>query len=113
DAMKYIERGHKVSTFCSIYIGRSLVDAQKPYPFSLLSVLNYVIDENVAREIIIHRSLRHPNIIRFKEQICHLDRSPTPRLKICNFVISTTFDAKINYTILLQRSSQGENMMER
>jgi len=27
------------------------------------------IDENVAREIINHRSLRHPNIIRFKELI--------------------------------------------
>ncbi|XP_077233371.1 serine/threonine-protein kinase SRK2A-like isoform X3 [Tasmannia lanceolata] len=27
------------------------------------------IDENVAREIINHRSLRHPNIIRFKEVI--------------------------------------------
>ncbi|KAF3444454.1 hypothetical protein FNV43_RR14146 [Rhamnella rubrinervis] len=26
-----------------------------------------LIDENVAREIINHRSLRHPNIIRFKE----------------------------------------------
>lgn len=25
------------------------------------------IDENVAREIINHRSLRHPNIIRFRE----------------------------------------------
>jgi hypothetical protein len=25
------------------------------------------IDENVYREIINHRSLRHPNIIRFKE----------------------------------------------
>ena len=25
------------------------------------------IDENVAREIINHRSLKHPNIIRFKE----------------------------------------------
>ncbi|KAF4352265.1 hypothetical protein F8388_003330 [Cannabis sativa] len=52
------------------------------------------IDENVAREIINHRSLRHPNIIRFKEQICHrdlklentlLDGSPAPRLKICDF----------------------------
>ncbi|PPD79168.1 hypothetical protein GOBAR_DD23905 [Gossypium barbadense] len=47
------------------------------------------IDENVAREIINHRSLRHPNIIRFKEativmeyagggklfdQICSADR---------------------------------------
>ncbi|XP_042515599.1 serine/threonine-protein kinase SAPK6-like isoform X1 [Macadamia integrifolia] len=27
----------------------------------------YKIDENVAREIINHRSLRHPNIIRFKK----------------------------------------------
>ncbi|GFP86687.1 serine/threonine-protein kinase sapk6 [Phtheirospermum japonicum] len=27
------------------------------------------IDENVVREIINHRSLRHPNIIRFKEVI--------------------------------------------
>jgi len=27
----------------------------------------FQIDENVAREIINHRSLRHPNIIRFKE----------------------------------------------
>ncbi|OWM84895.1 hypothetical protein CDL15_Pgr027682 [Punica granatum] len=70
------------------------------------------IDANVAREIINHKSLRHPNIIRFKEaryffqqlisgvsychslQICHrdlklentlLDGSPAPRLKICDF----------------------------
>ncbi|KAG1331075.1 Serine/threonine-protein kinase SAPK7 [Cocos nucifera] len=70
------------------------------------------IDEKVAREIINHRSLRHPNIIRFKEaryffqqlisgvsychfmQICHrdlklentlLDGNPAPRLKICDF----------------------------
>ncbi|THU56374.1 hypothetical protein C4D60_Mb11t16600 [Musa balbisiana] len=70
------------------------------------------IDENVAREIVNHRSLLHPNIIRFKEaryffqqlisgvsychfrQICHrdlklentlLDGSPAPRLKICDF----------------------------
>uniref|UniRef100_A0A0E0KQT3 non-specific serine/threonine protein kinase n=5 Tax=Oryza TaxID=4527 RepID=A0A0E0KQT3_ORYPU len=28
-----------------------------------------LIDENVAREIINHRSLRHPNIIRFKEVV--------------------------------------------
>jgi len=28
------------------------------------------IDENVAREIINHRSLRHLNIIRFKEVCC-------------------------------------------
>ncbi|KAK4477746.1 hypothetical protein RD792_017007, partial [Penstemon davidsonii] len=31
--------------------------------------LNMQIDENVAREIINHRSLRHPNIIRFKEVV--------------------------------------------
>ncbi|KAK7823355.1 serine/threonine-protein kinase sapk3 [Quercus suber] len=70
------------------------------------------IEENVQREIINHRSLRHPNIVRFKEarfffqqlisgvsychamEICHrdlklentlLDGSPTPRLKICDF----------------------------
>ncbi|GAY62861.1 hypothetical protein CUMW_221140 [Citrus unshiu] len=70
------------------------------------------IDANVAREIINHKQLRHPNIIRFKEaryffqqlisgvsychsmQICHrdlklentlLDGSPAPRLKICDF----------------------------
>ncbi|XP_068661228.1 serine/threonine-protein kinase SRK2A-like [Aristolochia californica] len=29
----------------------------------------YKIDENVAREMINHRSLRHPNIIRFKEVV--------------------------------------------
>uniref|UniRef100_A0A2P2JKJ0 non-specific serine/threonine protein kinase n=1 Tax=Rhizophora mucronata TaxID=61149 RepID=A0A2P2JKJ0_RHIMU len=29
----------------------------------------YKIDANVAREIINHRSLRHPNIIRFKELV--------------------------------------------
>ncbi|KAL3592091.1 hypothetical protein D5086_010731 [Populus alba] len=70
------------------------------------------IDGNVQREIINHRSLRHPNIVRFKEarfffqqlisgvsychamQVCHrdlklentlLDDSPAPRLKICDF----------------------------
>ncbi|KAF3781784.1 Serine/threonine-protein kinase [Nymphaea thermarum] len=70
------------------------------------------IDENVQREIINHRSLRHPNIVRFKQarfffqqlisgvsychsmQVCHrdlklentlLDGSATPRLKICDF----------------------------
>ncbi|CAI0518626.1 unnamed protein product [Linum tenue] len=70
------------------------------------------IDEHVQREIINHRALRHPNIVRFKEarfffqqlisgvsychsmEICHrdlklentlLDGSPSPRLKICDF----------------------------
>ena len=32
------------------------------------------IDENVAREIINHKSLRHPNIIRFKEVVLTPDR---------------------------------------
>ncbi|KAB2020134.1 hypothetical protein ES319_D07G046700v1 [Gossypium barbadense] len=32
------------------------------------------IDENVAREIINHSSLRHPNIIRFKEASILFDR---------------------------------------
>lgn len=35
--------------------------------FDLLWFVSLQIDENVAREIINHRSLRHPNIIRFKE----------------------------------------------
>ncbi|XP_052308850.1 serine/threonine-protein kinase SAPK2-like isoform X2 [Populus trichocarpa] len=70
------------------------------------------IDEHVQREIMNHRSLKHPDIIRFKEarfffrqlisgvshchsmQICHrdlklentlLDGSSAPRLKICDF----------------------------
>ena len=30
------------------------------------------IDENVQREIINHRSLRHPNIVRFKEVSVHV-----------------------------------------
>ncbi|TQE01982.1 hypothetical protein C1H46_012416 [Malus baccata] len=77
------------------------------------------IDENVRREIINHRSLRHPNIIRFKEarfffqqlisgvsychamQVCHrdlklentlLDGSQAPRLKICDFGYSKIAD---------------------
>jgi len=35
--------------------------------FLLFLLFHFQIDENVAREIINHRSLRHPNIIRFKE----------------------------------------------
>lgn len=33
------------------------------------SCLSVQIDENVQREIINHQSLRHPNIVRFKEVI--------------------------------------------
>ncbi len=37
--------------------------------------LLHQIDENVQREIINHRSLRHPNIVRFKEVLStHLRR---------------------------------------
>ncbi|KAL2903103.1 Serine/threonine-protein kinase SAPK3 [Bienertia sinuspersici] len=52
------------------------------------------IERGKKREIINHGSLRHPNIIKFKEEICHrdlklentlLDGSATPRLKICDF----------------------------
>ncbi|KAL6993693.1 non-specific serine,threonine protein kinase [Sarracenia purpurea var. burkii] len=59
------------------------------------------IDENVQREIINHRSLTHPNIVQFKEQVCHrdlklentlLDGSPAPRLKICDFGYSKIAD---------------------
>jgi serine/threonine-protein kinase SRK2 len=35
----------------------------------LLLNISREIDENVKREIINHRSLRHPNIVRFKEVI--------------------------------------------
>ena len=36
---------------------------------SVLSCISVQIDENVQREIINHQSLRHPNIVRFKEVI--------------------------------------------
>lgn len=38
----------------------------------MISLSWFQIDENVQREIINHRSLRHPNIIRFKEVIISL-----------------------------------------
>ncbi|TQE12652.1 hypothetical protein C1H46_001672 [Malus baccata] len=52
------------------------------------------IGEHVQREIMNHRALKHPNIVLFKEQICHrdlklentlLDGSTAPRVKICDF----------------------------
>jgi serine/threonine protein kinase len=40
----------------------------KTYPVLCVRfVLQVQIDQNVQREIINHRSLRHPNIVRFKE----------------------------------------------
>nr|CAB3461370.1 unnamed protein product [Digitaria exilis] len=47
-AVKLIERGHRVWALLSLLVSAS-------------------IDENVYREIINHRSLRHPNIIQFIE----------------------------------------------
>ena len=74
-AMKYIPRGLKVrriraplflSASCAILRPRiSVVNFFADDGCSVAVILQ--IDENVAREIINHRSLRHPNIIRFKE----------------------------------------------
>lgn len=85
-AIKYIERGQKV---CSIYVYKSIsvciylssfiYEFLKFLSFNCL-LLNWVsldsevfwvlqIDEHVQREIMNHRSLKHPNIIRFKEVV--------------------------------------------
>lgn len=67
-AMKYIERGHKVRIYTYIFL---FFNFSQQFPTIILWLFNVQltsqIDENVAREIINHRSLRHPNIIRFKE----------------------------------------------
>ena len=64
-AMKYIERGHKVRSWNLISLSSSSDLCFEIGDFDFVLLLQ--IDENVAREIINHRSLRHPNIIRFKE----------------------------------------------
>ena len=46
-----------------------------------LSILLVQIDENVQREIINHRSLRHPNIVRFKE-VCKAHLTVLDPLKV-------------------------------
>jgi serine/threonine protein kinase len=70
-AMKYIPRGQKVRPGLRIRPPPAGIPAGYPPflpgQFWLTCVLTDQIDENVAREIINHRSLRHPNIIRFKE----------------------------------------------
>ncbi|KAK1274278.1 Serine/threonine-protein kinase SAPK3 [Acorus gramineus] len=77
-------------------VARLVRDKKTGELFAVKYIERGKIDENVQREIINHRSLRHPNIVRFKEvqQICHrdlklentlLDGSPAPRLKICDF----------------------------
>ncbi|PHT68186.1 hypothetical protein T459_27673 [Capsicum annuum] len=64
-----------------------------------------IIDEKIQWETINHRSPRHPNIIRFKEQVCHrdlklentlLDGSPAPWLKICDFGYSKRYESSSN-----------------
>lgn len=91
-AMKYIERGHKVFPFFLFYfffkflikpillLACMYLLMNESFDFWFL-ILSYVfvylifgitvfqIDANVAREIINHKQLRHPNIIRFKEVI--------------------------------------------
>ncbi|KAL6637921.1 hypothetical protein ACP70R_025493 [Stipagrostis hirtigluma subsp. patula] len=57
-AVKYIERGEKTGRQ-----RRQLTGSLEEH------LQRYGIDENVQREIINHRSLKHPNIIRFKEVI--------------------------------------------
>ncbi|CAM0148509.1 unnamed protein product [Urochloa decumbens] len=59
-AVKYIERGEKVP-----------VDSLRLWLLPMRDQHQFIlkIDENVQREIINHRSLKHPNIIRFKEVI--------------------------------------------
>ncbi|CAL0300779.1 unnamed protein product [Lupinus luteus] len=47
----------------------SIVDTHIFIYMILFKLMFFQIDENVAREIINHRSLRHPNIIRFKEVV--------------------------------------------
>jgi len=63
-AVKFIERGFKVHLlFCCHLLFSCTLD------FGSLMGFYWVlqIDEHVQREIINHRSLKHPNIIRFKE----------------------------------------------
>lgn len=77
-AMKYIERGRKVCI--SIFAERTCISSSPSFVYDSVPIILYKIDENVAREIINHRSLRHPNIIRFKE----VDESNISL--VCNFV---------------------------
>jgi len=53
---------------------------------SVLGICAAQIDENVYREIINHRSLRHPNIIRFKEV-----RRRGPKCSVARSIISLRF----------------------
>ncbi|PHU00011.1 Serine/threonine-protein kinase SAPK2 [Capsicum chinense] len=62
-AVKYIERGKKVCFASSLSLIQFIV-----FPLGVRYPLQRSkIDEHVQREIMNHRSLRHPNIIKFKE----------------------------------------------
>ncbi|KAK1304406.1 Serine/threonine-protein kinase SAPK3 [Acorus calamus] len=70
-------------------VARLVRDKKTRELFAVKYIERGKIDENVQREIINHRSLRHPNIVRFKRDLklenTLLDGSPAPRLKICDF----------------------------
>ncbi|KAK1327221.1 Serine/threonine-protein kinase SAPK3 [Acorus calamus] len=48
-------------------VARLVRDKKTKELFAVKYIERRKIDENVQREIINHRSLRHPNIVRFKE----------------------------------------------
>lgn len=58
-AVKFFERGQKVRKYLIIFV-ISLI-------FWIIIYVILQIDEHVQREIMNHRLLNHPNIIRFKE----------------------------------------------
>jgi serine/threonine-protein kinase SRK2 len=69
-AMKFIERGNRVNFKCTcLLVASCLPCLLMKFPPLLLLCILLQIDENVFREIVNHRSLRHPNIIRFKEVV--------------------------------------------
>ena len=75
-AVKFIERGHKVCFFSSFPLQFLFRFSYLHFKAIMILVYGWVwncfifgaqIDENVQREIMNHRSLKHPNIVRFKE----------------------------------------------
>lgn len=69
-AVKFIERGQKVWEY---WIGLIFLYGLPSFPLGSLFLVDWgvllvlQIDEHVQREIMNHRSLKHPNIVRFKE----------------------------------------------
>lgn len=65
----YISLNLKIFSILSweIHFKNCVVHLPRRIVFEICFVFNAQIDENVQREIINHRSLRHPNIVRFKE----------------------------------------------